>query len=419
VCREKRQVKHSALNELRFRRYYPASWCSGLGSWMLRFLLGWNAWELTQSALWVGIVSALMLAPALILSPYFGVQSDRVNPRHGLMWSMLIHGAIAMSGALATYLGILNVAVLLILATTLGSVSAMHSPMRLALVPMLVPREALPSAVGLTAMSFNIARILGPAICAAVIARAGAAWAWTIPVFIFATAGLILSSLGGVGTRQERAHGSVNSEFVEGLRYVLSMTPLVTVLALTSVNGFLGRSFIELLPAVSGRLITGGPTELAWLTAAAGSGAVIGGLIMSRLKADVGYLFNMSVAAMFFAACLLSNLVWIGQLPSLFVLVGLLSLSTTLAGTACQTLAQLIIDPQYHGRVMSLWSMTMMAAPALGAAAHGAIAEWLGFVVAFAIAAVVGVLGLVGLYARRRGMAEGVPVASVTTSDSR
>lgn len=419
MCREKRQVKHSALNEPRFRRYYPASWCSGLGSWMLRFLLGWNAWELTQSALWVGIVSALMLAPALILSPYFGVQSDRINPRHGLMWSMLIHGAIALSGALASYLGTLNVAVLLILATALGSVSAMHSPMRLALVPMLVPREALPSAVGLTAMSFNIARILGPAICAAVIARAGAAWAWMIPVFIFATSGLILNSLGGVGARQKRTHGSVNSEFIDGLRYALSMAPLVTILALTLVNGFLGRSFIELLPAVSGRLIDGGPGELAWLTAAAGSGAVLGGLIMSRMKADVRYLFNLSLAAMFFAACLLSNLVWVAQLPSLFILVGLLSLSTTLAGTACQTLAQLIIDPQYHGRVMSLWSMTMMAAPALGAATHGAVAEWLGFVVAFALAAVVGVLGLAGLHARRLGMTGAAPVANVTTSDSR
>ncbi len=419
MCREKRQVKHSALNEPRFRRYYPASWCSALGSWMLRFLLGWNAWELTQSALWVGIVSALMLAPALILSPYFGVQSDRINPRHGLMWSMLIHGAIALSGALAGYLGILNVAVLLILATALGSVSAMHSPMRLALVPMLVPREALPSAVGLTAMSFNIARILGPAICAAVIARAGAAWAWMIPVFIFATSGLILNSLGGVGARQKRTHGSVNSEFIDGLRYALSMAPLVTILALTLVNGFLGRSFIELLPAVSGRLIDGGPGELAWLTAAAGSGAVLGGLIMSRMKADVRYLFNLSLAAMFFAACLLSNLVWVAQLPSLFILVGLLSLSTTLAGTACQTLAQLIIDPQYHGRVMSLWSMTMMAAPALGAATHGAVAEWLGFVVAFALAAVVGVLGLAGLHARRLGKTGAAPVANVTTSDSR
>jgi len=284
---------------------------------------------------------------------------------------------------------------------------------------MLVPREALPSAVGLTAMSFNIARILGPAICAAVIARAGAAWAWMIPVFIFATSGLILNSLGGVGARQKRTHGSVNSEFVDGLRYVLSTAPLVTILTLTLVNGFLGRSFIELLPAVSGRLIDGGPAELAWLTAAAGSGAVLGGLIMSRMKADIRYLFNLSLAAMFFAACLLSNLVWIAQLPSLFILVGLLSLSTTLAGTACQTLAQLIIDSQYHGRVMSLWSMTMMAAPALGAATHGAVAEWLGFVVAFALAAVVGVLGLAGLYARRLGMTGAAPVANVTTSDSR
>jgi len=63
--------------------------------------------------------------------------------------------------------------------------------------------------------------------------------------------------------------------------------------------------------------------------------------------------------------------------------------------------------------------MTMMAAPALGAATHGAVAEWLGFVVAFALAAVVGVLGLAGLHARRLGMTGAAPVANVTTSDSR
>jgi predicted MFS family arabinose efflux permease len=332
---------------------------------------------------------------------------------------MLIHGAIAMSGALATYFGMLNLSVLLILATALGSVSAMHSPMRLALVPLLVPREALPSAVGLTAMSFNIARILGPAICATVIARAGATWAWSTPVLIFAASGFILNSLGGVGTRQKRVHGSVNSEFVDGLRYVFSAAPLVIILALTSINGFLGRSFIELLPAVSGRLIAGGAAELAWLTAAAGGGAVLGGFLMSRLRADIRYLYNMSVIAMLFAAGLLSNLFWITHLSSLFVLVGLLSLSTTLAGTACQTLAQLVIDPPYHGRVMSLWSMTMMAAPAVGAAIHGAVAEWLGFVVAFALAAFFGIFSLIGLYQRRRGMTDDAPVAKVTMSDSR
>ena len=67
-CRETRQVHRSALSDPRFRGYYPASWFSSLGAWLLRFLLGWSAWDLTHSATWVGIVSALMLAPALLLT---------------------------------------------------------------------------------------------------------------------------------------------------------------------------------------------------------------------------------------------------------------------------------------------------------------------------------------------------------------
>ncbi|MGB0764308.1 MAG: MFS transporter, partial [Luminiphilus sp.] len=62
--REKRQVNRSALRESAFRRYFPASWFSSLGAWMLRFLLGWSAWELTVSATWVGVTAAMMLGPA-------------------------------------------------------------------------------------------------------------------------------------------------------------------------------------------------------------------------------------------------------------------------------------------------------------------------------------------------------------------
>ena len=104
-CRDTRQVHRSALSDPRFRRYYPASWFSSLGAWLLRFLLGWSAWELTQSATWVGLVGALMLAPALFLSPWFGILSDRVNPRQGLLLSMLLHSFIALTGAVTTATG--------------------------------------------------------------------------------------------------------------------------------------------------------------------------------------------------------------------------------------------------------------------------------------------------------------------------
>ena len=115
-CRETRQVHRSALADPRFRGYYPASWFSSLGAWLLRFLLGWSAWDLTHSATWVGIVGALMLAPALLLSPWFGILSVRVNPREGLRLSMVIHSAITLTGTLTTWLGWYDRAALLALA---------------------------------------------------------------------------------------------------------------------------------------------------------------------------------------------------------------------------------------------------------------------------------------------------------------
>ena len=419
MCREKRQVAHSALREPRFRRYYPASWFSGLGSWMLRFILGWSAWELTVSPLWVGIVGALMLAPALVLSPYFGVQSDRVNPRHGLIFSMVFHSSIGLTGAITTFLGAFDELTLLLLAAALGSASALHNPMRLALVPLLVPRSALPSAIGLVAMSFNIARILGPAMCAAIIAQWGVGWAWLVAVCIFGTSGVILTTLRGVGAREGRSDKSVNSEFIEGLNYVRNNPVVILILLSTLVNGLLGRSFIELLPAVSGRLLMGGASELAWLTAAAGTGAVLGGLLMSRQSAHVIGLYRLILLALLGATLLLATLHWLDALVSLAAVVGLITFTTTIAGTGCQALTQLVIEPNYHGRVMSLWSMTMMASPALGAATNGALAEWAGFVTTFAVASGLGILAVLALYTRRRVVSDFAPEAIATTSDSR
>ena len=109
--REKRHIRRSALKEPEFKRYFPASWFSSLGSWMLRFLLGWSAWDLTESATWVGIVAALMLAPAFVLSPFFGILSDRVNPRHGLILSMVVHGVIGLVGSLTLFFTVYDTAV--------------------------------------------------------------------------------------------------------------------------------------------------------------------------------------------------------------------------------------------------------------------------------------------------------------------
>ena len=79
----------SAWGELQYRRFFPASCFATLGSWLIRFLFGWSAWELTHSAFWVGMVAGAMLLPTFLFSPLFGIVSDRINPRNGLVVTVL------------------------------------------------------------------------------------------------------------------------------------------------------------------------------------------------------------------------------------------------------------------------------------------------------------------------------------------
>ena len=399
--REKRQVNRSALRESAFRRYFPASWFSSLGAWMLRFLLGWSAWELTVSATWVGVTAAMMLGPALFLAPWFGILSDRVNPRHGLIASMLVHATIACCGALALWADGFGLPVLMVLALALGVATSGHSPMRLALIPLLVDRAALPSAVGLSATTFNIARILGPALGAALISTAGAAAAFALSGLMFVAAALVLLRLHGIGSREPQPREAFYRQFKAGLGYVKGERGIQLVFAFTLLNGLLGRTLVELLPAFAGGFLGGGSGALATLTASAGVGSIAGGLLLARQRADTAHLLSLVAAAIACAALLMCALSLGTTLHRFSALVALLSLVTTVAGTGCQTITQLCLMEAYRGRVLSLWTLLAMGAPAAGSAAIGALTDILGFTPVFAVVGVIG-LGLVGLLYSRR-----------------
>lgn len=405
--REKRQVRRSALGQTAFRRYFPASWFSSLGAWMLRFLLGWSAWDLTASATWVGITAALMLGPALVLSPWFGILSDRVNPRHGLVISMMVHALIALGGALALGLDSFGLPVLGALALALGVATSGHSPMRLALIPLLVERGALPSAVGLSATTFNVARILGPALGAALISTTGPAATFALSGVMFICAAVILGRLDGVGVREPRPREPFLMQFRAGLGYVRRERSIQLIFAFTVLNGLLGRTLVELLPAFAGGFLGGGSSELATLTASAGVGSIAGGLILSRQRADTAHLLKLVALAVGIAALLMLCLSFGNTLYRLSFFIVMLSLVTTIAGTGCQTMTQLCLLEDYRGRVLSLWTLLAMGAPAVGSALLGALTDVLGYTPVFAVVGGVGVGLVLLLYTRRSWLSDG------------
>jgi MFS family permease len=370
----------SAFVSPEYRHYFPAAVFSTLGSWILRFLLGWSAWDLTHSATWVGAVAGLMLAPALVLSPLFGIVSDRINPRNGLLLTMTLHAVLALIAGIAVLGGVFGLPILLALSLALGATTSAHTPIRLALVPMLVPRDSLPSAIGYSAITFNTSRILGPALGAWLLKAASPLAAYLCAAILMLCGLPFLLRI--AGKRREKAKAEDPGFFAQlgdGLRYTRTHQGLRLVLSLTLVNALLGRTVIELLPAVSGVLLSGDEATLATLTASAGAGSILGGLVVSRQGGGEQQLFRLMGYSLAVGAVLVAGLGWVGGLQLSAILIGAISLITTIAGTGNQALAQLLVDEDYRGRVLSLWSMIAMGAPAGGALVMGLLADLCGF----------------------------------------
>lgn len=368
-----------AFAEPAFRRYFWSTCLSTLATWLLRFLLGWSAWALTGTATWVGIVSAAMLLPTFLLSPLFGVVSDRINPRNGMLLTLLGQGLVAAAAGSAELLGVFGLGPLLFLAMVGGAITAAHQPLRLALLPMLVPRDVLPGAIGISAIVFNSSRILGPAVGGWLLSRASAGSAFLVAAGLFA-GGLLLLARIRLADRVAAPGGStLMGEMLAGLRFVRSHPGIRVVLAFTLLNGLLGRTVIELLPAISGKLLAGGAGTLAILTATAGAGAILGGLLLARRRDASGGLLRLVVWSQVAGSLSLLPVAWAGSTLQLGAIIFALSMAMTVAGIGSQALAQLSTPDAFRGRVMSLWVMVTMGAPALGALALGPAADRLGF----------------------------------------
>lgn len=389
----------SAFASATYRHYFPSAVFSTLGSWLLRFLLGWSAWELTESATWVGVVAGLTLAPALVLSPLFGIVTDRINPRNGLLLTIALHALFSGIAGVLVAADLFNLSALLVLAAALGVTTSAHTPIRLALVPLLVPRQSLPSAIGYSAMVFNTSRILGPALGAWILTQTSSAWAYGC------AAGLMLVALPSLWdtrvappVRQRSQDIGFRQQLRAGLRYTAGHEMIRLVFGFTLINALLGRTLIELLPAVSGVLLQGDSATLATLTAAAGAGSIIGGLVVSRQGGGHRRLLRLLALSLVVSALLVLALAGAGDLQVAAGLVGLLSMAATMAGTSSQALAQLVVDDSYRGRVLSLWTMVAMGAPAVGAMAMGGLVDWLSFPVVLPVFALVCAVATAVLY---------------------
>ena len=377
-----------AFTHRNYRIYAAGNAVSLTGVWMQRVAVGWLAWSLTHSGTWLGIVSMAEFFPVVFLSPLAGALADR-RDRVGIIRVTQIAGSIEASLlADLVYTGAITIELLLGLTLLLGVFNAVAQPSRLALIPTLVDRAALPSALAINAIIFNSARFLGPAVAGVVIAKLSVAAAFTVNAVTYVAFLIAMTNLRGIRALPVAATQGVLKASAEAYGYASRHPGIAPMLLLFTITTIGTRGFVELFPGFADSVFGRGPEGLATLTSTVGLGAIFGAGWMLLRPAIAG------LTALVLGNTLMISLAILGftltdrftiALPCVF----LAGTAMTITGVGAQTLIQAAVDIRMRGRIMALYGMIFRAGPALGAVLMGSLSERFGLRLPLAVGALV------------------------------
>lgn len=388
-----------ALRHRNYRLFFLGQGISLIGTWLTRFATVWMVYRLTGSGALLGLVAFFGQAPSSIIAPLAGALIDRWD-RHRVIVVTQV-AAMLQSAALAilAFTGYIAVWHLMLLGAVQAVINAFDMPARQSFLgQMVADRGDLPNAIALNSSMVNAARLVGPAIAAALVGLFGEAWCFAIDAvsYIAVIASLLMMT---VPARPRRVHEThVWQDMKDGWHHV-TRTPLVrAVLLLLAVTSVLGGAYTTLLPMVAATTLGGGPSTLGVLMGSAGFGALAGALYLASRSTVVGLGGVIARATLALGGALmalrLAPSAWVAA-PLLFV-TGL-AFMVQMAST--NTIVQTIVDPDRLGRVMSIYAVAFFGGMPIGALLLGATADVIGPMNTFlAAGAAVTLAGLI--YAR-------------------
>ena len=369
--------RFAALHSRNFRALWIGLLVSNMGTWMQNVANGWLIFQLTHSPLWLGFLGLSFALPMTILPLFSGTIVDRTN-RIRLLW-ITQTGMMLVAFALAalSWLGVINVWEILGGSFVSSALLAFDNPARQALVPELVPRTDLLNALSLNSATYNGAALVGPAIAGVVLGRFGASWLYLVNGLSFAAVMWALVVIRGVRTHSGGKASSFRDSMGAGFSFAWRNRLVAILLGLSAVAAIFGRGYQNLLPLFAGDIWQGGPEGYGILLAAGGAGAFVGAFALASLRRVPRQTAMLIGSGVVFAASImafaLAPTYWIG-----FACLFMAGVSSTVMGTLIGTFIQIETPNELRGRVMSLYAITLIGLPSLGALVVGALAEALG-----------------------------------------
>jgi MFS family permease len=349
-----------------------------MGTWMTRLATSWLVYQMTHSALLLGVVSFAGQILSFFLGPFAGVWVERWERRRMLVWTQF--GGAIQSLALAALTLTHRITLWEIIALTAlqGVINAFDMPGRQSfLVQMVDDREDLSNAIALNSSMANGARLVGPAFAGLIVAKWGEGWCFLVDgVSYFAViASLLLMRIKPLDAKLLKA--SMLVQMREGWDYVRGFVPVRTTLLLFAFVSLMGYSWSVLLPVFAVQVLHGGAHTLGWLSAAAGVGAVTSAASLAVRKSVKGIPRAIQVSVTMLGVALIlfgfSHVLWLSLLLMVFVGFGMLQ-----AASASNTIIQSLVTEDKRARAMSYYTMAFFGSVPFGSLLAGVLAHMFG-----------------------------------------
>lgn len=391
------------LADRTFGTFLAANALSNVGNWFQNVAAGIVVFELTRSNTAVGAVSMVQFAAMILLAPWMGAVTDRVDRRRMLMVGQGV--AFAGAAALAVTVIVRGIDGLggpwpIYLATALiGLGAAISLPALQAIVPALVRPGDLDRAIALNSMTFNVARSVGPISAGAVVGAFGAVWAFGVNVLTFVPllAALALITPRGEVRPADDGSGSVGG----GVRWILDRPDVVAVLAATLIVGWTSDPFSTLMPALADEL-GGGELTVGLLVGCFGLGAAFTAPASDAIRRAVGRP-NMIPLGLGAVALGLTGMAASPALPLTLVAAAVAGGGFLLGVTSTNTELQSALPEGLRGRVMAWWSVAFLGCRPFAALVDGVVADAANVRVALMLAAAIAITAA-GIVRARGGL---------------
>jgi MFS family permease len=353
-----------------FLIFWIGACISNTGNWTENAAQSWAVTSQTigspHQGLMVEILQFADFCPVLLLALLAGVISDRVNRKVWLITLQALACALGAGLAVAAFLGRATPWVVIVFTFLEGIVWALNGPVFLSVVPGLVPRAELSPALALNSVQFNMARLCGPMLAAALIGSIGVAGAFTFNACTFLPLLIaLLLAIPNAPAPSRPKTASIGDDIREGLKFVWTSPGTRRLTIMGVIFMFLAAPLQGLLPVFAQSVLKGGPGLFGLMLSAIGLGSILGAFLLSSIPSYYPRHHLIPLAMCVFAAIGLLFSLSTKPALSLIILVAsgcfwLLSLNPS------NTANQLLATEANRGRVLSVMLLAQQGGMPLG-----------------------------------------------------